>query len=87
MTHAHFPSREERTALTDPDERRFFDDLDGAGGPDGGYGHVQGTRPDTLAAALNDSPAGLLAWLAEKLVEWSDTPGRRPGGRRAAHLA
>lgn len=40
--------------------------------------HVQGTRPDTLAAALNDSPAGLIAWIAEKLVEWSDTPTAEP---------
>ena len=39
---------------------------------------MQNTRPDTLAAALNDSPAGLLAWLAEKLVEWSDTPPGDP---------
>ena len=39
---------------------------------------MQATRPDTLAVALNDSPAGLLAWLAEKLVEWSDTPPGDP---------
>ena len=39
---------------------------------------MQATRPDTLAVALNDSPAGLLAWLAEKLVEWSDTPAGDP---------
>ena len=39
---------------------------------------MQGTRPDTLAAALNDSPTGLVAWLTEKLVEWSDTPEGRP---------
>jgi pimeloyl-ACP methyl ester carboxylesterase len=73
-THAHFPSRDERASLDDPAERRFFHELESAGGPNGAYGHVQGTRPDTLAAALNDSPAGLLAWLTEKLVEWSDTP-------------
>ena len=78
VTHAHFPTREERSALTDPAERAFFDELDAAGGPNGGYGHIQHTRPDTLAAALNDSPAGLLAWLTEKLVEWSDTPGGEP---------
>jgi pimeloyl-ACP methyl ester carboxylesterase len=78
VTHSHFPSRAERAALTDPAERAFFDDLEAAGGPNGGYGHIQGTRPDTLAAALNDSPAGLIAWLAEKLVEWSDTPPGDP---------
>jgi len=77
-THAHFPTGEEREALTDAAERAFFDDLAAHHGPDGAYGHVQATRPDTLAVALNDSPAGLLAWLAEKLVEWSDTPWGDP---------
>jgi len=77
-THAHFPSNEEREALTDASERAFFAELAERHGTDGAYGHVQATRPDTLAAALNDSPAGLLAWLAEKLVEWSDTPPGDP---------
>ena len=77
-THAHFPTGEEREVLTDAAERAFFDDLAARHGPDGAYGHVQSTRPDTLAVALNDSPAGLLAWLAEKLVEWSDTPPADP---------
>jgi len=77
-THAHFPSHAERPLLTAPDEVAFFERLDGWGGANGAYGHVQATRPDTLAAGLNDSPAGLVAWLAEKLVEWSDTPAGDP---------
>ncbi|WP_448811177.1 epoxide hydrolase family protein [Agromyces bauzanensis] len=77
-THAHFPTQTERAALTDAAEREFFADLAARHEVDGAYGHVQSTRPDTLAAALNDSPAGLLAWLAEKLVEWSDTPAGDP---------
>ncbi|WP_127474779.1 epoxide hydrolase family protein [Microbacterium sulfonylureivorans] len=77
-THAHFPSQEERRQLTAPDEVAFFARLAADHGPEGAYGHVQATRPDTLATALNDSPAGLLAWLAEKLVEWSDTPRGDP---------
>ena len=79
-THAHFPTTEERASLTEPDERAFFDGIAARHEVDGAYGHVQATRPDTLAAALNDSPAGLLAWITEKLVEWSDTP---PGDPRA----
>ncbi|MFE5680428.1 epoxide hydrolase family protein [Streptomyces erythrochromogenes] len=39
-----------------------------------GYADIQATRPQTLAYALNDSPVGLLAWIAEKFDEWSD-PG------------
>src|SRR5690606_12886034 len=77
-THAHFPAAAERAALTGADERAFFDRLDAEGGADGGYAHQQATRPDTLAVALNDSPAGLLAWITEKLVEWSDTPTDAP---------
>jgi pimeloyl-ACP methyl ester carboxylesterase len=77
-THSHFPTYDERAALTDPDEQAFFAELAAKNETDGAYGHVQATRPDTLAAALNDSPAGLLAWLAEKLVEWSDTPPGDP---------
>ncbi|MDP3950623.1 epoxide hydrolase family protein [Microbacterium sp.] len=77
-THAHFGTDEERALVEDPDARAFFARLAESGGPDGAYGHVQATRPDTLAAALNDSPAGLLAWLVEKLVEWSDTPTSDP---------
>ncbi len=77
-THAHFPTGSERDALTDPEERAFFAALSEKHGTDGAYGHVQATRPDTLAVALNDSPAGLLAWIAEKLVEWSDTPPGDP---------
>ena len=37
-----------------------------------GYSAVQGTQPQTLGYSLADSPAGLLAWLYEKLVVWSD---------------
>ena len=78
VTHSHFPAQAERPSLTAPDEIAFFERLARWGGANGGYGHIQATRPDTLAAALNDSPAGLLAWLAEKLAEWSDTPGGDP---------
>ena len=38
----------------------------------GGYAHQQATRPQTTAYALNDSPAGLAAWIVEKFREWSD---------------
>jgi pimeloyl-ACP methyl ester carboxylesterase len=37
-----------------------------------GYYAQQSTRPQTLAVALADSPVGLLAWLAEKYLAWSD---------------
>lgn len=37
-----------------------------------GYGAIQSTRPQTLAYGLTDSPAGQLAWIAEKFREWTD---------------
>lgn len=74
-THAHFGTRAERAeaATGDPAAAAFFARLDADHEQHGAYGHVQATRPDTLAAALNDSPVGLLAWITEKLAEWSDT--------------
>lgn len=37
-----------------------------------GYSAQQGTRPQTLGYGLTDSPVGLLAWIFEKLVNWTD---------------
>ena len=42
---------------------------------EGGYGHVQSTKPQTLGYALNDSPVGLAAWIVEKFRTWSDCAG------------
>ncbi|KAM0326983.1 hypothetical protein ACHAQA_006104 [Verticillium albo-atrum] len=36
------------------------------------YNRLHSTRPATLGFALADSPVGLLAWIYEKLVEWTD---------------
>lgn len=40
----------------------------------------QGTRPQTLAYALTDSPVGLLAWIGEKLYAWTDNYPWTPEG-------
>jgi hypothetical protein len=40
-----------------------------------GYSSIQSTRPQTLAYALIDSPAGLAAWILEKWRAWADTGG------------
>jgi len=40
-----------------------------------GYSSIQSTRPQTLGYALNDSPAGLAAWIVEKWRAWSDSGG------------
>jgi pimeloyl-ACP methyl ester carboxylesterase len=43
-----------------------------------GYLQLQTTRPQTLAYALTDSPAGQLAWIAEKFQEWTDPAAELP---------
>lgn len=39
------------------------------------YGMIQGTKPQTLAYGLTDSPVGLAAWIVEKFRTWSDCGG------------
>jgi microsomal epoxide hydrolase len=40
-----------------------------------GYQWIQGTKPQTLAFGLSDSPAGLAAWIVEKFRTWTDCGG------------
>jgi pimeloyl-ACP methyl ester carboxylesterase len=47
---------------------------------EGGYIAQQSTRPSTLAVALADSPAGLAAWILEKVLGWSDPATSYPAG-------
>ncbi len=42
---------------------------------EGGYKAIQSTKPQTLGYGLNDSPAGLAAWILEKWRSWSDCHG------------
>ncbi len=46
-----------------------------------GYQQIQGTKPQTLGVGLNDSPAGLAAWIGEKFHGWSDLGGRAPDSK------
>jgi pimeloyl-ACP methyl ester carboxylesterase len=56
-------------------ERAFFADTEAWVEQEGAYALIQGTRPSSLAPALNDSPAGLAAWIVEKFQRWSDCGG------------
>jgi pimeloyl-ACP methyl ester carboxylesterase len=58
-----------------PEEQRFLGELKVWMKEDIGYQWIQGTRPQTLAFGLNDSPAGLAAWIVEKFRAWSDCDG------------
>lgn len=57
------------------EEKRFLDDLAHWMDEETGYQWIQGTRPQTLAYGLTDSPAGLAAWIIEKFRAWSDCGG------------
>jgi pimeloyl-ACP methyl ester carboxylesterase len=45
------------------------------GSDDGGYAHVQRTRPQALAVALTDSPVGYAAWVLDRWHAWTDHRG------------
>ncbi|KVC43441.1 multidrug MFS transporter [Burkholderia diffusa] len=68
------PPTDAASPLTD-DERAFVAQRGEWVALEGGYAHVHMTKPQTLAVALNDSPAGLAAWIAEKFRAWSDCDG------------
>jgi pimeloyl-ACP methyl ester carboxylesterase len=54
-----------------PSQDRFAGAVNTWLAEEGGYMHQHATKPATLAAALSDSPAGLAAWIGEKVVAWS----------------
>jgi pimeloyl-ACP methyl ester carboxylesterase len=63
-------------AATRPEkERAYRERVEQWRAAEGGYLHEQATKPHTLAVALGDSPAGLAAWIVEKLRAWSDCGG------------
>ncbi len=62
---------EEMKLLTDK-ERSFLERGQRFQQQGSGYFMIQGSRPQTLAYALADSPVGLLAWISEKFNEWAD---------------
>lgn len=57
------------------EERRYLGELATFLKEETGYQWIQGTRPQTLAFALTDSPAGLAAWIVEKFRAWTDNDG------------
>jgi len=58
-----------------PEEEQYLGELQAWLKEGTGYQWIQGTRPQTLAFGLSDSPAGLAAWIVEKFRAWSDCGG------------
>jgi pimeloyl-ACP methyl ester carboxylesterase len=57
------------------EERAFLDRTAAWGAAEGAYAAMHRTKPQTAAFGLTDSPAGLAAWIVEKLRAWSDCGG------------
>lgn len=69
------PPNTDRWAGVSEKERTFLADRTEAFAEGSGYQEIQGTKPQSLGVGLNDSPAGLAAWIVEKFHGWSDHDG------------
>ena len=75
LMRAYLPSRSAIAADVASEETAYFDAVERWYANDGGYAHLQGTKPQTPAYALNDSPVGLAAYITEKFRSWTDCGG------------
>jgi pimeloyl-ACP methyl ester carboxylesterase len=62
-------------AVPTEEEQAYLDELAHWMREETGYLQIQGTKPQTLAYGLTDSPVGLAAWIVEKFRTWSDCGG------------
>jgi pimeloyl-ACP methyl ester carboxylesterase len=66
-----------------PEELRYAEEIKVWAKEETGYIQIQGTRPQTLAYGLTDSPAGLAAWITEKSmsgpITWAISKPPSPG--------
>jgi len=58
-----------------PEEQAYLVEIKNWMSEETGYQGIQGTKPQTLAYGLTDSPVGLAAWIVEKFRTWSDCGG------------
>jgi microsomal epoxide hydrolase len=69
------PQGEDATQPLSPEELEALADYGKFQTEETGYQAIQGTKPQSLGYGLNDSPAGLAAWIVEKFRTWSDCDG------------
>lgn len=62
-------------ATLTPEQRTWWEEVKAYRAKEWGYVQLQATKPQTLSFGLNDSPAGLAAWIVEKWRRWSDCGG------------
>jgi pimeloyl-ACP methyl ester carboxylesterase len=69
------PAGEDPQAGLSEEEKADLADYQAFDQSGSGYMRIQSTKPQTLGFGLNDSPAGLAAWIVEKFRAWSDCDG------------
>ena len=74
-TDAGLPAAGVDPAELEPEERDWLREVAAWGATEGAYAAMHRTKPQTAAVGLTDSPAGLAAWIVEKLHGWSDCGG------------
>jgi pimeloyl-ACP methyl ester carboxylesterase len=75
MCVARAPDKDNPLDGVQPDEMEALGALADFREKETGYQQIQGTKPQTLAYGLTDSPAGLAGWILEKFRTWSDCDG------------
>jgi pimeloyl-ACP methyl ester carboxylesterase len=75
LTDVGFPNGTEDFSTMSPAEKEYAGKCQQWWFTEGAYNMLQSTKPQTLGYGLNDSPAGLAAWIVEKFFAWSDSNG------------
>ncbi|NMO56353.1 epoxide hydrolase [Actinoplanes sp. TBRC 11911] len=73
-TATFLPGMADRLDPNDPVDKLILDRMATFSGEGSGYLAIQNSRPQTIAYGLTDSPLLQLAWIAEKLHEWTERP-------------
>jgi pimeloyl-ACP methyl ester carboxylesterase len=68
------PGLADRLDVGDPVDKLALDRMDAFRRDGSGYLAIQNSRPQTIGYGLTDSPLLQLAWIAEKVHEWTDLP-------------
>lgn len=75
LTDVPFSHLFEKPADLSAAEKKFIAESEQWQQKEGAYALIQGSKPQSLAFGLNDSPIGLAAWIVEKFRTWSDCGG------------
>lgn len=72
---SYSPPLGEKEPPISAEEQQYLDYVQAWSNEHAAYSRLQSTKPQSLAIGLNDSPAGLAAWITEKFQAWTDNHG------------